>query len=219
MSNKKCRTWTFILYLEDSETTELLNYLMTDNVEGARGLYIFHKGESLKNEDGTEKKDENGQTLYAKDHVHCMVDFPNPRAAKGVQKALCFDLRDLPEESEEVADDEKEHKPRMVQPVTDRVAMYLYFLHWSYRCSKLGKERYSESDIKLFGNNSSEFLLSCSYDKEKTARGTCSELLKRAQGADEQTLLCNCIEDEQLVKFIMKNPYFVSKFIIKGVSK
>ena len=214
MANKKCRVWTFILYLEDAETTELLNYLISDNVEGARGLYIFHKGEQLKNEDGSPKTNEDGSPKMAKDHVHCMVEFPNARSAKGVQKALCFDLRDLPEEQEEIQDDEVEHKARLVLPVTDRVAMYLYFLHWSYRCSKQGKERYSESDIKLFGNNSQQFLLSCSYDKEKTARGTCAELLQRAKGADEQTLLCNCIDDEQLVKFIMKNPYFVSKFIV-----
>ena len=214
MANKKSRLWTFILYLEDSETTELLNYLMSDNVEGARGIYIFHKGEQFKNEDGSPKTNEDGSPKMAKDHVHCMVEFPNARSAKGVQKALCFDLRDLPEELEETQDDEGEHKARLVLPVTDRVAMYLYFLHWSYRCSKQGKERYREEDIKFFGNNSIEFLRSCSYDKEKTARGTCGELLKRAKGADEQTLLCNCIDDEQLVKFIMKNPYFVSKFIV-----
>lgn len=219
----RSKVWTFILYLEDSDTTELLNYLHSDNVEGARGLYIMHKGEPLKNEDGTPKLDENGAPKIAKDHVHVMIEFPNARTAKGVQKALCFDMRNLAVDPSEVgeddANDESEHKPKMVQPVTDRVSMYLYFLHWTYRCSKQGKERYKESDIKILGNNSEEFRNSCSYDKEKTARGTCSELMQRAKGADEQTLLCNCIDDEQLVKFIMKNPYFVSKFIVKGGNK
>lgn len=220
----RSKVWTFILYLEDSDTVELLNYLHTDNVEHARGLYIMHKGEPMKNEDGTPKLNEDGTPKVAKDHVHVMVEFPNARSASGVQKALCFDMRNLivdPSEIDEEVNDDTEHKARMVQPVSDRVSMYLYFLHWTYRCSKQGKERYKESDIKLLGNNSNDFLLSCSYDKDKTARSTCAELLSRAQGADEQTLLMNCIDDEQLVKFIMKNPYFTSKFIVshKGDSK
>lgn len=215
----RSKVWTFILYLEDKDTAELLNYLRSDNVEKARGFYIIHKGEPMKNEDGTPRLDEDGAPKVAKDHVHVMVEFPNARSASGVQKALCFDMRQLAVEPSEVGDepdDENEHKTKMVQPVSDRVSMYLYFLHWTYRCSKQGKERYKESDIQLLGNNSPDFLLSCSYDKEKTARSTCAELLQRAEGADEQTLLMNCIEDEQLIKFIMKNPYFVSKFIIKG---
>ena len=154
MANKKSRVWTFVLYLEDSETTELLNYLSSDNVEGARGCYIFHKGEPLKDENGEPLKDENGEPKFAKDHCHVMVEFPNPRSRSGVQKALCFDLRELKEmeQSEEENnndDDETEHKARMCFPVTDRVSMYLYFLHWTYRCSKQGKERYKETDINI----------------------------------------------------------------------
>lgn len=223
MANKKSRVWTFVLYLEDKETTELLNYLHTDNVEGIRGLYIMHKGEPLSDENDNPLLDENGKPKMAKDHVHVMIEYPNPRSRSGVQKSLCFDLKELKsaEEQGEDDNDENDHKARMCFPVTDRVSMYLYFLHWTYRCSKQGKERYKESDIKLFGNNSDDFQLSCSYDKDKTARSTCAELLQRARGADEQTLLMNCIDDEQLVRFIMKNPYFTSKFIVshKGDSK
>lgn len=215
MANKKSRVWTFVLYPEDAGTTDLLNYLMSDNVEGARGCYIFHDGEFVTNpETGEPELDENGEPKRRKDHIHCMVEFPNPRSREGVQKALCFDLLSLESADNETNEDEKDHKAKVVFPVTDRVSMYLYFLHWTFRCSREGKQRYKETDIKLFGNNSAEFVLSCSYDKERTSRGLCAELLEKAKGQDESGLLRKCLDDENAVKFIMKNPYFVSKFIV-----
>ena len=144
-----------------------------------------------------------------------MVEFPNPRSREGVQKALCFDLLNLQSADEEVNEDEKEHTAKAVFPVTDRVSMYLYFLHWTYRCSKEGKKRYKESDIKLFGNESADFVLSCSYEKEKTARVTCASLSHADNCASSRELLMDCIDDEKLVKFMVKNPYFVKEFIIK----
>lgn len=216
MANKKSRVWTFMLYPEDEGTTDLLNYLSSDNVEGARGCYIFHNGEYVVNpETGEPVLDENGEPKRRKDHIHCMVEFPNPRSREGVQKALCFDLLNLKEADEEETEDEKMHHAKACFPVTDRVSMYLYFLHWTYRCSKEGKQRYKESDIKLFGNESADFVISCSYEKEKTARVTCAELLGKSDTCkDERELLRASLDDEKLVKFIMKNPYFVSKFII-----
>lgn len=222
MANKKSRLWTFVLYPEDEGTTDLLNYLSTDNVEGARGCYIFHDGELVINlETGEPELDENGEPKMRKDHIHCMVEFPNPRSREGVQKALCFDLLNLQTADEESSEDEKEHTVKVVFPVTDRVSMYLYFLHWTYRCSKEGKKRYKETDIKLFGNESADFVLSCSCEKEKTARVTCAELLSYSEKAHSaRELLMNCIDDENLVKFMMKNPYFVKEFILKrGVVK
>ena len=62
MANKKSRLWTFVLYPEDEGTTDLLNYLSTDNVEGARGCYIFHDGELVVNsETGEPELEENGE--------------------------------------------------------------------------------------------------------------------------------------------------------------
>lgn len=215
MANKKSRVWTFVLYPEDKGTTDLLNYLSSDNVEGARGCYIFHDGEYVTNpETGEPDLDENGELKRRKDHIHCMVEFPNPRSREGVQKALCFDLLALEMADSEVNEDEKDHTAKVCFAVSDRVSMYLYFLHWTFRCSREGKKRYSEDDIKLFGNNSEEFVLSCSYDKERTTRGMCAQLLQASEGCDEKGLLMNVIDDEKAVKFIMKNPYFVSKFIV-----
>lgn len=217
-STVKARVWTFVLYPEDSDTQELLEYLCTDNVEGIRGIFIMHDGEELKDEHGKPLLDENGAPKVAKEHIHVMCEFPNPRTAKGVQKALCFDLRELETVSDDMAIDEKEHKARHVEHVSDRVSMYQYFLHWTFRCHKQGKKQYSESDIQLLGNESGDFLLSCSYDKENTARVLCADLLN-IKASSERDLLKQCLDDESQVKFIMKNPYFVSKFIVGGTKK
>lgn len=214
-STVKARVWTFVLYPEDSDTAELLEYLCTDNVEGIRGIFIKHDGEALKDEHGQPLVDESGVPKVAKDHFHVMVEFPNPRTAKGVQKALCFDLRELQECSEDMSIDEKEHKARHVEHVSDRVSMYQYFLHWTFRCHKQGKQQYAESDIQLLGNESGDFLLSCSYDRENTARVLCADLIN-LNAHSERDLLKKCLDDESQVKFIMKNPYFVSKFIVGG---
>ena len=208
----KARVWAFVLYPEDSGTADLLKYLESDNVEGIRGLYILHKGEELKDDEGKPLLDDEGKPKIAKDHYHVMIEFPNPRTAKGVQKALCFDLSEL-EVSDENEQDLQEHKSRHVENVSDRVGMYIYFLHWSYRCSRQGKIRYSESDIQLLGNESCDFLLSCSYEKERTSRVMCSELLSM-NAQSPKTLLHDCLHDEKLVKFIMKNSYFVKQFIV-----
>lgn len=213
MGALKARVWAFVLYPEDNGTADLLKYLESDNIEGIRGLYILHKGEELKDDEGKPLLDDEGKPKIAKDHYHVMIDFPNPRTAKGVQKALCFDLSEL--DSVEDETDIQEHKARHVEHVSDRVGMYIYFLHWSYRCSRQGKIRYSESDICLLGNESCDFLLSCSYEKERTARVLCSELLAKNTETPKK-LLHDCLDDERLVKFIMKNSYFVKQFIIGG---
>lgn len=217
--NTRSRLWAFVLYPEDKDTSDLIKYLESDNVEGIRGLYILHKGEPLKNDNGEPLTDEDGKPRIAKDHYHIMIEYPNARTAKGVQKSLCFDLRELEAvENEDAEQDEQEHRARHVEPVSDRVAMYVYFLHWSYRCSKQGKQRYSESDIQLLGNESCDFLLSCSYEKERTSRVMCSELLSKNTTTPKK-LLHDCLDDERLIKFIMKNPYFVTKFIVEGDKK
>ena len=222
MANKnkiRSRLWTFVLYTEDSDTQELLDYLTQDNCEGIRGIWIKHDGEQLKDEKGNPLFNEDGSPKMAKEHIHVMVEFPNARTVKGVQKCLCFDLRELQEvNTDDMQADEKEHTARHVEHVTDRVSMYLYFLHWTFRCHKQGKKQYSESDIQILGNNSGDFLLSCSYDKEETRRVKCADLLN-LKCANERDLLEKVIDDESAVKFIMKNPYFVSKFIVDKGAK
>ena len=91
----RSRLWTFVLYTEDSDTSELLEYLATDNCEGIRGIWIKHDGEQLKGENGELLVNEDGSPKMAKEHIHVMIEFPNARTAKGVQKALCFDIREL----------------------------------------------------------------------------------------------------------------------------
>ena len=66
----KARVWAFVLYPEDKGTAELLSYLESDNVEGIRGLYILHKGEELKDDEGKpllddEGKPKEGMILYS----------------------------------------------------------------------------------------------------------------------------------------------------------
>lgn len=209
----RSRLWTFVLYTEDSDTNELLEYLTTDNCEGIRGIWIKHDGEQLKDEKGGLLYEDDGAPKMAKEHIHVMIEFPNARTAKGVQKALCFDIRDLEVFDDDKTQDEKEHAARHVEHVSDRVSMYLYFLHWTYRCHKQGKKQYSESDIQILGNNSGDFLLSCAYDKDETRRVKCADLLN-LNCTNERELLRQVIDDESAVKFIMKNPYFVSKFIV-----
>lgn len=209
----KHRTFTFVLYPEDKDTKELLDYLKTDTVEGIRGLYIQHKGELKKTPDGQPLLDDEGTPQYAKDHIHVMIEFPNGRSAEGVRKALCFEKIEI---SNGESEEDEQHHARVVFPVSDRTSMYYYFLHWTFACAKAGKERYEEKDIHLLGNDSQDFWLSCNGEKKSTSRKLCAELLSDAMEVhDCRELLIHSIDDEEKVKFLVKNPYFVKSFIMR----
>lgn len=225
--NSKCRTWTFVLYPEDKGYTDLLNYLHTDNIEKIRGCYINHESKpKTDKETGEVITDENGAPVMLKAHTHVMVQFPSPRSASGVIKTLCL-YKDNENEHEEDEENKKDsdtacpsaiggRKCIRVEPVSDVTSMYYYFLHWTYACQRDGKERYVEKDIHQLGNDSLDFVLACKGERDLTKRVTCAELLNHAEKAQSpRELLMDCIGDENLVKFIMKNPYFVKEFIIK----
>lgn len=225
----KCRTWTFVLYPEDKGYTDLLNYLHTDNIERIRGCYINHEPKpKVDKKTGEVVTDENGVLVMLKAHTHVMVQFPSPRSASGVIKSLCL-YKDGEHEHEHEEDQENQEesdtacpsiiggrKCIRVQPVSDISSMYYYFLHWTYACQRDGKERYKETDIKQFGNDSLDFVLSCKGERDLTKRTICAELLNQSDKcSSSRELLLNCIDDEHIVKFMMKNPYFVKEFIVK----
>lgn len=225
----KCRTWTFVLYPEDKGYTDLLNYLHTDNVEKIRGCYINHELKpKVDKKTGEVVTDENGSPVMLKAHTHVMVQFPSPRSASGVIKALCLykedDCENEHEEDQENTNDADTACPSIiggrkcirVEPVSDISSMYYYFLHWTYACHRDGKEQYEEKDIHQLGNDSADFVLSCTGERDLTKRVTCAELLQHSEKCSSaRELLLDCIDDENLVKFMMKNPYFVKEFIIK----
>lgn len=214
MANKKCRTWTFILYPEDEGYNDLVDYLKTNNCERIRGYYITHISKPKINKDtGEIEKDENGNDIILKEHSHFVVNFPTQRTANGVVKSLCL-YKDEVNENEE---SNSEKKPVKVEPVSDISSMYYYTLHWTYACQRENKERYEEKDITPLGNDSNDFILSCRGERDLTSRVTCVELLQRSETSkDCKTLLMNCVDDEHLVKFMLKNPYFVKQFIVGG---
>lgn len=226
--NTKCRTWTFVLYPEDEGYTDLINYLHTNNVERIRGCYIMHQSKVKTNkETGEPVIGEDGNPVMLKEHTHVMVQFPSPRSASGVIKALCLykDDKNVSEHEEDEENNAESHttspttingkKCIAVKPVSDISSLYYYFLHWTYACQREGKERYEEKDIKQLGNDSADFVLSCKGERTLTSRVTCAELLQKAKGTSTANgLLLNCIDDEHLVKFMLKNPYFVKQFII-----
>lgn len=114
------------------------------------------------------------------------------------------------------ASDEDMHQSMLVFSVNDVTSLYWYFLHKTYACAKEGKEEYDESEIQLLGNDSPDFLLSALGQRDLTTRVTCAELLQKAETAkNPRDLLMNCIDDEHLVKFMCKNPYFVKAFILR----
>lgn len=225
----KCRTWTFVLYPEDKGYTDLLNYLHTDNIERIRGCYINHESKPKVDKETCEAVlDDKGLPVMLKAHTHVMVQFPSPRSASGVIKALCLykdeELGCEHEEDEENTKDTDTSCPSViggkkcirVEPVSDISSMYYYFMHWTYACQREGKERYEEKDVHLLGNDSADFVLSCKGARDLTKRVTCAELLTHADKCSSaRELLLDCIDDENLVKFMMQNPYFVKEFIIK----
>lgn len=225
----KCRTWTFVLYPEDNGYTDLLNYLHTDNIERIRGCYINHEPKpKVDKETGESVLDNNGLPVMLKAHTHVMVQFPSPRSASGVIKALCL-YKDEEHDREHEEDEENTKdtdtscpsviggkKCIRVEPVSDISSMYYYFMHWTYACQRDNKERYEEKDVHQLGNDSADFVLSCKGERDLTKRVTCAELLTHADKCSSaRELLLDCIDDENLVKFMMKNPYFVKEFIIK----
>lgn len=112
--------------------------------------------------------------------------------------------------------DEEMHTSKLVFSVNDVTSIYYYFLHWSYSCQREGKERYSEDDIKKLGNDSADFVLLAKGQRDLTTKVTCAELLQRSENCkDARSLLMNVIDDEHLVKFLCKNPYFVKSFILR----
>lgn len=114
------------------------------------------------------------------------------------------------------ANDEQMHTSMLVFSVSDCTSMYWYFLHRTYACAKEGKEEYDESEICLLGNDSADFVLSCKGSRDLTTRVTCAELLQRSEKLKSpRELLLNCIDDEHLVKFMCKNPYFVKAFMLR----
>ncbi|MBO7735485.1 MAG: hypothetical protein J6S67_23170 [Methanobrevibacter sp.] len=113
-------------------------------------------------------------------------------------------------------DDSETHCSKRVFSVSDNSSMYYYCLHWTIACQIEKKERYEESDIFLLGNDSADFVLMCKGQRDLTTRVTCAELLQRSENVkDARGLLQNVIDDEHLVKFLCKNPYFVKAFILK----
>lgn len=111
--------------------------------------------------------------------------------------------------------EEDTHKSMQVFSVSDCSSMYYYCLHWTIACQRAHKEKYEESDIVQLGNDSADFVLSCRGERDLTSRVTCAELLTASERSkDCKELLMNCIDDEHLVKFMLKNPYFVNKFIM-----
>ena len=97
---------------------------------------------------------------------------------------------------------EAERKPHLI---ADQVAELIKLL-----------QEYEEKDIHQLGNDSADFVLSCKGERDLTKRVTCAELLTHADKCSSaRELLLDCIDDENLVKFIMKNSYFVKEFIIK----
>lgn len=215
--NTKCRTWTFVLYPEDNGTADLLAYLKTDNIEKIRGFYIMHQPKVKTNEEtGEPVLKEDGTPEMTKAHYHVIVNFPNARSADGVVKALCL-FKDEVEKNENDNTEETVSKPIHVESVHDISSMYYYCLHWTYACKRANKEEYKESDIIKLGNDSSDFVLSCKGERDLTSRVTCAELLQRAEKTSScKGLLMECIDDEHLVKFMLKNPYFVKTFISGG---
>lgn len=218
----KCRTWTFVLYPEDAGYTDLLNYLHTDNIEMIRGCYINHVSKpKVDKSTGEIVIDDNGMPVMLKEHTHVMVQFPSPRSASGVIKSLCLYKDDNNDENSEEFDTICPSviggkKCIRVEPVSDISSMYYYFMHWTYACQREGKERYEEKDIHQLGNDSADFVLSCAGERNLTKRVSCAELLQHSEKCSSaRELLLECIDDENLVKFMIKNPYFVKEFIIK----
>ena len=213
--NTKCRTWTFVLYPEDKGVSELLDYLMSDNIERVRGYYIIHQPRVKTNEEIGEPiiNEETGLPEMTKQHIHVVVNFPNARSKDGVIKALCLFKDEV--ETDDNNNQKTVSKPIHVESVKDICSMYYYCLHWTYACKREGKEEYKESDIVKLGNDSVDFVLSCKGERDLTTRVTCAELLQKAEKSrDARELLMNCIDDEHHVKFMLKNPYFVKIFIL-----
>lgn len=196
-------------------------------------------GEPLKNEDGSIQMTKE-HTHFCVDFPNARsqkgvckaLGFPAPevkkKTVKKTEKKLNKDGEVVSTTEKEIevdevtktdvvnANDDDMHKSMLVFSVNDKTSLYWYFLHRTYACAKAGKEEYEESEICMLGNDSPDFVLSCKGQRDLTTKVTCAELLQKSEGVkDARTLLMNCIDDEHLVKFICKNPYFVKSFILR----
>lgn len=196
---QRSRRWNLILYPDCESHMDILYYLTGDNPEGIQGYYILHKGEPATDDKNNVKTDENGNVIYKKDHYHVQISYSNPRTKRGVLKSFSY-LIESP----------------LVAKTQDINSTYLYMLHKTYDCFIAGKKVYHHSDIKLLGNGSLSLLNSVS-GVESDLSEQVKDFLSVGELCTNPIDFLKCfVNSEQHLKTILKNPYFVKTFCMKG---
>lgn len=197
----RSRSWNLILYPDCEAHNDILYYLSGDNPEGIKGFYILHKGEPKTDEKNKICRDENGNIIYKKDHYHVTITYKNARSLHGVYKAFSYQI-----------------EKALIEPTSDINSTYLYMLHRTYDCFKVGKRVYNHSDIKPLGNDSDSYLLKVSgggSDLKETVSHICEASSVAFSCQELLNVVLDSYGDNEL-KFLIKNAYFVKTFMRGG---
>lgn len=199
---QRSRRWNLILYPDCPEHMDILYYLTSDNPEGIQGYYIYHSGEPATDSKNNVKTDENGNVIYKKAHYHVQISYKNPRTKRSVLKAFSHLIASP-----------------LVEKTQDINSTYLYMLHKTYDCFKVGKKVYQHSDIKLLGNGSLS-LLNAVSGIESDLSEQIKDFISVGECIDSPIEFLKCfVNSEQHLKTILKNPYFIKTFCIKDTDK
>lgn len=194
----RSRSWNLILYPDCEAHNDILYYLSGDNPEGIKGFYILHKGEPKTDEKNDICRDDNGNIIYKKDHYHVTITYKNARSLHGVYKAFSYQI-----------------DKALIEPTSDINSTYLYMLHRTYDCFKVGKKVYNYSDVKPLGNDSAAYLLKVSgggSDLKETVSHLCEASSVASSCKDMLQIVLDNYGDSEL-KFLVKNAYFIKTFM------
>lgn len=214
MANNKKRWLTFEIYPDNPEQMSAFNWLKSANINS--GMYIYHVGE-------------NG----GKDHIHILVYEDNPINCKmqgeqlicpsyarrfgtfeglNIDGNMFYKCRDeLPEGKEWTT------FPviSMVQGVSDPNSLAHYFLHERYCDIREGKRLYSFNDLKFWGNDRRfKDLYNTNDNNDINVYGRIISIASDCTSNKQLVEKIVNIGEWDLLDFIRKNPYFVTKFII-----
>lgn len=214
MANNKKRYLTFEIYPDNPEQIKVLEWLKTANVNS--GMYILHKGE-------------NG----GKDHYHVLIyeDYPINCKKQGETFVATSYARRFGSFEGLLDGDKMLYKCRdelppgkswetfpiigQVQGVSDVSSLAHYFLHERYCDIREGKTLYQFTDLKYWGD-SERFKRLFNTDKNNDDNIMARAVLVGSGCTTSKQFVKKCLEiaDWELLEFIRKNPYFVTKFIV-----
>lgn len=199
----KGRNIAIVLYPDNRYHMEYLEYLQ----QYSKGFFINHTAES------DEKKD----------HIHCVIIFPNARSENGYLKSLPTVKYAVSHEGEILScfptdSDITDDRPLLshAEVISDLNAYSVYLLHEDYKSMKLGKKRYCENDVINFGT--SDNLFSAFYKEDKLSDMEIIKLLLSFNATSKKQLLEKVVElgNHQVFKYLQTHGYFVNEFLMKG---